>query len=241
MIMDLSTRTAQVLVVSDQQDSALLWVHCLAQRELQAAAVMLDTTPSQNLSLDKTELLVLDIQDDPMRALALCRYARATFAGPILLFTYECDERFHIQAYEAGVEECVAKPIGSALAVAKVNAWLRWTPRSLQHRPNGKLLDFQIDHRHRRLKTPADRVVKLSKLEFRLLSFLISHRRQILLPEQMMGQVWEGDTEMKLSRLKNLVYRLRKKMEPDPERPCYLRTIPGHGYFFDADLDGDFS
>jgi two-component system OmpR family response regulator len=226
---------APVLVVSDQQESAQLWVHCLAQRSLGATAAMLDADSGQIRALSAYTLLILDIQDDAARALAICRYARATFAGPILFFTYEYDERFHLEAYRAGIDECIAKPIGASLAVAKVLSWLRRTSPWPAYPHGLEFAHFHIDSIHRLLTTPDGKTARLSKLECRLLSFLIDNPGQILPSDRMVDQIWAGKTTMSVRRLKNLVYRLRKKIEPDPDQPRYLRTVPGYGYCFDTE------
>jgi DNA-binding response OmpR family regulator len=233
--MSLLPGVAQLLVVSDQEEAALLWIHCLSQRSLRATAATLDAAPSQILSRDAYALIVLDIQDDASRALAICRYARATFAGPILFFTYEVDERFHLEAYRAGIDECIAKPIGISLAVAKVVSWLRRTPPSPAYRHGVEPVHFQIDRMRRLLTTPEGKIARLSKLECRLLSLLLDNRGQIMPSERMVAQLWAGNSTMSGRRLKNLVHRLRRKIEPDPDQPRYLRTVPGYGYCFDTE------
>jgi two-component system OmpR family response regulator len=249
----MSTNDVQVLVVSDHQETESLWVHCLEQRSLRAKAARLNADSRQIISVNGCELIILDIQDYGERALAICRYARATFAGPILLFTYEYDERFHLEAYRVGIDESITKPIGNTLAVAKVLSWLRRAsespvrrnasiPHSLYRPGMGRDAavagyDFRIDTVQRLLTTPEGRIAKLSKLECRLLSFLSDNAGEIVSPNLMLDQVWAGRSSMNLSRLKNLIYRLRKKIEPDPEQPRYLRTVPGYGYSFDAEIN----
>ena len=171
-----------------------------------------------------------------------------------MLFTYEYDERFHLEAYRAGIDESISKPIGSTLAVAKVFAWLHRTSYPPAHRRNGMshhpyeigithsqsitIPTFRIDTMERLLTTPEGKIAKLSKLECRLLAFLIDNSGVTVSPDRMMDEVWAGDPSMNVSRLKNLVYRLRKKIEPDPVHLRYLHTVPGHGYFFDAERNG---
>jgi len=59
---------------------------------------------------------------------------------------------------------------------------------------------------------------------------------QIVPPDRLIDQVWIGNPSMTFAHLKNLVYRLRRKIEPDPDQPRYLNTVPGYGYSFDAEL-----
>jgi len=247
------TTDMQVLVVCDQQETEVLWIHCLEQQALRATATSFDGDPRQIASLDAYGLIILDIQDDRDRVLAICRYARATFAGLILLFTYEHDERFHLEAYRAGIDECIAKPIGNTLAVAKVLAWLGHTWEPPGHRygsvfPASPIPaatarghhtttpNFHINTIQRLLITPEGKITKLSKLECRLLTFLYDNHGQIVPPDRLIDQVWTGNPAMNFAHLKNLVYRLRRKIEPDPDRPRYLHTVSGYGYSLDVEL-----
>ena len=245
----------RILVVSDHHETESLWVYNLGYRSLQAVAANFHSDP-RIISLPADyELIILDIHDSRENALAISRYARASFDAPILLFTYERDERFHVEAYCAGIDEIIGKPIGNALAISKVLAWLRWSsvwpphrhepvfrPASYNvgrtHSQDCTLSAFQIDPGQRVLTTPDGRIIKLSKLECRLLSFLVDNRGQTVSPERMIEQVWVGNPSIDFSHLKNLIYRLRKKIEPAPNRPRYLHTVPGFGYTFNVEDGG---
>lgn len=63
---------------------------------------------------------------------ALCRRLRAATLNPILLLSAQCDEVSCLEAYQAGADECIQKPVSPAVLVAKVRAWLRhaWTVRA---------------------------------------------------------------------------------------------------------------
>jgi two-component system KDP operon response regulator KdpE len=65
----------------------------------------------------------------------------------------------------------------------------------------------------------------------RLLQLLMGRPRRVHTAEVILERVW-GQEGTDLSQLKNVIYRLRRKIEPDPHHPHYLHTAPGHGYFF---------
>ena len=123
------------------------------------------------------------------------------------------------------------RPIGLPLFVCKVRAWLRhsWTipARALRQREGAGL---RLNPAERQIVV-GDSVVRLTNLELRLLHLLMSHEGQILSGEQIVSRVWGhdyGDRGM----LKNVVYRLRRKLEPDPDMPRYLHTVSGEGYLY---------
>jgi DNA-binding response OmpR family regulator len=136
-----------------------------------------------------------------------------------------------VEAYEAGADECIAKPIGLRLGVAKVRAWLRrsWTvpTEALTSLEAGGL---RLDPDKRHLELPGGGEIGLTNLELRLLHLLMSHPGQVLGPEVIVDRVW-GFESADSAVLKNMVYRLRRKIEPDPAHPRYLRTAAG-GYVF---------
>ncbi len=223
----------QVSLISDHQESALFWIHGLNQRAISAKAVKLERNSYKTFACADSDLLILDINGDHSQVPMLCRYARALLTGPLLLFSYESDERFHLAAYEAGVDESISKPVGMPLFLAKVAAWLRRTSARAARPPS---LSFEFDSARRALTTPEGQTVRLSKLEARLAHYLMSNQGRVLEPEVIMAYVWAeceyGESDRLL--LKNLIYRLRKKIEPVPEQPRYVHTVLGQGYRFGA-------
>jgi two-component system OmpR family response regulator len=87
---------------------------------------------------------------------------------------------------------------------------------------------------------PADRMilldgrepVHLTNLELRLMFYLLSHPGRTLTAEDLCQRVWGNYTDGNKITLKNVVYRLRSKIEADPAHPHYIRTVSGVGYQF---------
>ncbi len=92
--------------------------------------------------------------------------------------------------------------------------------------------DLRLAPARREVITTTGSAVKLTNLEFRLLHLLMSHPGQVLGSNLIIDRVWGytggGDTVL----LKNLVYCLRRKIEPDPSQPRYIQTVAGEGYSF---------
>ena len=155
---------------------------------------------------------------------------------PLLLFTYEADERFHIEAYRLGVEECVGKPIGIPLFVAKTRAWLRQVYQ-YQHGEAAQTLSangFYLDPETSMFGTHEERV-KLSNLECRLMSVLMVNRGQVVETGLLARRVWSMYSNPDPRMLKNLVYRLRQKVERVSGGRQYIQSVAGTGYLFQTD------
>jgi len=223
---------AKVFVVCDQKDTAPVWGYILRQQGLR---VILE--PSLEKAIDRwtteiPDLVVLDVDGPQAERIDLYQKFRAVSVAPILLFLPTYHETEILEAYSAGVDEVVIKPISPALFLAKIIAWMRrsWTvpTAELSQVRAGK---HRLDPARRCMIDPDGRDVRLTNLEFRLLHLLMSRPGHVFSAEDIIEAIWGGYGNGDQVLLKNVVYRLRRKIEPDPGRPAYLQTWQG-GYSF---------
>jgi DNA-binding response OmpR family regulator len=157
---------------------------------------------------------------------------RAVSVAPILLFLPAHHETQILEAYAAGVDEVVVKPISPAIFLAKIVAWVRrsWTlpVDGLSLVKAGK---HRLDPTRRCLIDPNEQEIKLTNLEFRLLHLLMSRPAFVFSAEDIIQSIWGGFGSGDQVLLKNVVYRLRRKIEVDPGHPTLLQTWQG-GYSF---------
>jgi len=224
---------AKVLLVSDDPETRQVWGYALSQQEIEVVPVESATGALDRWAEESFDLIVIDVHTPELDAIDICGRLRAEAINPILLFTPSRNEAHILEAYRAGVDECITKPIGPSLFLAKVRAWLRrsWTvPAEILD--SLQVGDLRLDPARREVITATGSAVKLSNLEFRLLHLLMSHRGQVLVSDAIIVRVWGyaggGDSTL----LKNVVYRLRRKIEPDPSQPRYIQTVAGGGYTF---------
>jgi DNA-binding response OmpR family regulator len=224
-------QNCRLLMLSDDADVAESWGHGLRQRGFYVDVHELTAATIHGLQamMPSYSLAIIDVNESETEETFYCGLVRAHFLNPLLLFTYETDERVHLRIYNAGTDECVAKPIGIGLLLSKIRAWLH---RSMVVGALNQPLErhaFKVDNVQRRITTPAGITVRLSRFEFRLFQLLMTNHNQILEAELIIDRVWEADGG-DISQLKNLVYRLRQKIEPNPSQPRYIHTEPYHGY-----------
>lgn len=91
-------------------------------------------------------------------------------------------------------------------------------------------------HQRRVLRNGKD--IKLTRLEFGTLVFLASSPNRVFTQSQIFEAVWNMDSDSCQSSVVNVIYNLRKKIEPDSKNPTYLKTVLGIGYKFSADSAG---
>ena len=222
----------KIFVVCDQKDTAPVWGYILHQRGL---TVILETSLEKVMdrwSTEMPDLVVIDLAVNHEGRMALYQKFRAVSVAPILLFLPTYHESQILEAYHAGVDDVVVKPVSPAIFLAKILAWVRrsWTVPTdqLSQVKAGK---HRLDPMRRCIVNPNGLEIRLTSLEFRLLHLLMSRPQHVFSAEEIIQSIWGGYDSGDEVLLKNVVYRLRRKIEADPSRPLLLQTGPG-GYSF---------
>lgn len=222
----------KIFVVCDQTDTAPVWGFILRQQGL---TVILETSLDKAVdrwSMEMPDLVVIDIDVAHQDPMVLYKKFRAVSVAPILLFLPAHHETQILEAYAAGVDDVIVKPISPAIFLAKIVAWVRrsWTVPvdGLSLVKAGK---HRLDPTRRCVIDPAGVEIKLTNLEFRLLHLLMSRPTYVFNAEDIIQSIWGGFGNGDQALLKNVVYRLRRKIEVDPSRPALLQTWQG-GYSF---------
>ena len=181
------------------------------------------------LEEDRFDLLILDVNLPDGSGLDLLRQVRAEGdAAPAILLTANDLELDEVTGLEAGADDYITKPFSLAVLRARVNAQLRRsTPgasRILTVGPfafNFEQMDFRRDGRG----------VELSKTEQKLLRVLLENRGHAVPRATLVDRVWTDGAEfVEENALSVTVKRLRSKLESDPSKPEYLKTVYGIGY-----------
>jgi len=224
-------REWRALLLSDDIEPMRLWAYILDRRGIGSVVADFTQGHPEDYLREPPDLIIFDVYRALPVALSVCRQLRAELVNPILMMGYFSGEPEMLDAYAAGADDCVAKPVGSRLLVAKVRALMRraWTmpAEAMMPREAGGL---RLDPQRRRLSLADGREIGLTNLELRLLYLLMSHPGQVLEPSLIIDRVW-GFESAEPGALKTMVCRLRRKIEPDPAHPRYIRTARA-GYVF---------
>ena len=181
------------------------------------------------LEEDRFDLLILDVNLPDGSGLDLLRQVRAEGdATPAILLTANDLELDEVTGLEAGADDYITKPFSLAVLRARVNAQLRRSvpkvSQTLTVGPfafNFEQMDFRRDGRG----------VELSKTEQKLLRVLLENRGHAVPRATLVDRVWTDGAEfVEENALSVTVKRLRSKLEADPSKPEYLKTVYGIGY-----------
>jgi DNA-binding response OmpR family regulator len=226
---------ARVLIISDEPATASIWGFSLNQVGFEVTLIGVTDSVLETWMEVFPDLIIIEDLNKDIEEIELCCQLRKETIVPILYLTAKTDESFHIQVYKVGADECITFPITPRLFQAKVEAWLRRTMSiPLAALNEIECGEMRLNADKRLLKRLTGETVKLTCLETRLLYLLMSHPGQVFESDEIVNMVWgywgEGDKIL----LKNLVYRLRRKIEPDLEHPRFVVTVKDRGYCFQS-------
>jgi len=152
----------RVFVVCDQTNTAPIWGYIIREKGL-ATILEMSVQRAMDRSVEEIpDLIIIDVNAPHAERIQLCKKFRALSASPILLFLPTNHETEILESYEAGVDECVIKPISPVIFLAKIMAWARrsWTAPMSPVR-TGKL---RLDPTRRSAIDPNGREIRLTNL-----------------------------------------------------------------------------
>lgn len=229
------TRPFRVLVVDDEPQ-----IRRVLRIALEAQGLDLRVAADGDSALDllrewPPDLLITDLSMPGMDGLALCRRVREKSAVPIVVLSVKGEERTKVAALDAGADDYVTKPFGMDELLARVRAIMRRTPADTATASRLAVGEFVIDVAAHTAAV-AGREVHLTPKEFDLLVHFARHPGKVLTHRAVLGAVWGAEHSEQTEYLRVFVGQLRKKIEPDPSDPTYLRTEPWVGYRFEPSV-----
>ena len=223
---------ARILVVEDEPSIALGLEDDLKLEGYQVEVVSDGETASRRAREGSFDLIILDLMLPQKGGFEVCReLRRAGLETPIIMLTAKTHEAEKVLGLELGADDYVTKPFSPLELRARVKAVLR---RSQSELPEVyRFGDCEIDF-HRFEVRRAGKPVKLTSLEFKLLTALVRNRGRVLNRDQLLDLVWGSDTFVTDRVVDTHITNLRKKIESGPDQPRYLVSIRGMGYRFDG-------
>jgi len=219
----------KVLVVDDDLD--LLGLIAFALRQAGYLVIEAQDGPSalQAIAQEAPDLIVLDVNLPRIDGLEVLRRLRAGGSRtPVMLLTVLAGEENQIRGLDLGADDYLTKPFSPRTLLARVRTLLR---RAVPDA--GSLVaagEISVDPETHAVRVAGGAAVRLTALEFRLLQLLLANAGHTLPPERLTLHVWGSRGMGDRQALKQLVHRLRRKLEPDPAAPRYLLTVSGLGY-----------
>jgi len=230
---------ASILVVDDDVDVADTIQRSLLNRGHDVKVVYNGVEALRTVKEDPPHMIVLDVVMPYMDGMEVCRRLRQdpqTAHIPIIFLTAMGRLSDKLQGFDAGADDYLTKPFDVQELEVRVRAVLRRALPPAQAEPDIlRVGDLSLNRRTYEAKT-GSKVSLLTPIEFELLHHLMSHVGEVFSSEQLLQEVWEypagtGDPALVRMHIKNI----RDKIEIEPRRPRFLRTISRHGYTISTD------
>lgn len=187
----------------------------------------------QTLYNERPDVVILDIAMPKMDGWEVCRRIRELSDVPIVILTARVQEDERVRGLRLGADDYVVKPFSLKELEARLEAVLR---RAQAAKPIKEGIIFANEE----LVIDADRMVvtrqgkslDLTPTELRLLFLLVENEGRVLTHRQILENIWGAEYGDELGYVKLFIYRLRRKLEVDPENPRYILSERGIGYRF---------
>jgi two-component system, OmpR family, KDP operon response regulator KdpE len=227
----------KILVVDDEPQ-----IGKVIRRALESRGFEVRVAPDGESAFDvfrawQPNLLISDLAMPNLDGLGLCARIRKNSAVPIIVLSVKGEEKVKVEALDSGADDYVTKPFGMDELLARVRALLRRVESDDGTDVLAKdfaVGDFLVKPNLRRVVVRGTEI-HLTPKEYELLLFFIAHRDRVLTHKTILTTIWGPNSATQGEYLRVFVGQLRKKIEPNSNRPQYLKTEPWIGYRFQAE------
>jgi two-component system, OmpR family, KDP operon response regulator KdpE len=221
---------ARILVVDDE-----IAILRALERNLRGHGFQVETAATAAEAIAASErwhpdAVILDLGLPDGDGNDVIRALRSRSAIPVIVLSVRGGDRDKVNALDLGADDYLTKPFSVDELLARVRVMLRHAAGpATGTAPIFRTGDLAVDIEHR-LVTVGGREVRLTPTEYDLLRAFLSQPNKVLTATMLLRAVWGADYGSEAHYLHVYVARLRRKLEPDPRRPRYVRTEPGVGY-----------
>jgi DNA-binding response OmpR family regulator len=228
------TSKPKIFLMEDDVDITALVRHNLEVAGFRVRCYSSTTNLISDARKERPSLMLLDIMVPGGDGLDLCRQIRQAgallAATPVVFLTARTSEADRILGLELGADDYITKPFSPRELVARIKAVLRRCEAPLAPALI-KTGELEIDANAMTLSVRGE-IVATTATEFRLLHYFVQHAGRVFTRDQILDAVWRDSTFVSPRSVDVYVRKLREKIEHDPERPAYLKTVRGTGYRF---------
>ncbi len=182
------------------------------------------------------DVVILDLGLPDVDGLEVIRRLREWTAVPVIVLSARGQERDKVAALDAGADDYVSKPFSAGELLARVRVALRHTAGASHEGDDSAFTvgELQVDLLRRRV-TMRGAEVRLTPIEYKLLTALVRHAGKVVTHQQLLREVWGPSHDDQAHYVRVYMAHLRHKLEAEPAQPRYLLTEPGVGYRLAAD------
>ena len=177
------------------------------------------------------DLVILDSALKDADALKMCREMRSQHDALVLIVTDGKEVQDEVHCLNSGADDYLRKPFFPSQLLARIRAVSRRARSTLEQRPSSIITvgPIRVDSLHNEVSVHG-KPSRLTPTEGKLLHFLATNANVVCVLKEIVTYVWGYDRDGDESLIKPHIHHLRRKIEPEPGKPCYILTVPGVGY-----------
>jgi DNA-binding response OmpR family regulator len=218
----------KLLTADDDKDLLALIAFTLSQAGYLVVKASDGPSAIRAFEAEAPDLVILDINMPGASGFQVCEAIRAKARTPVMMLTVRGEEEDLVRALDLGADDYLTKPFSPRTLLARVKALLRRA--GMENAAPLAAGRIRLDVDEHTVQVGEKAPVRVTKLELRLLQMLVANAGHTVSSDRLLMQVWghkgSGDRQL----LKQLVHRLRQKIEIDPATPQMLQTVAGAGY-----------
>lgn len=223
----------KILIIDDDEDLSFIISDMLESYGYQVTWAKDSEEAFLYLSENMYHLILLDINLPNTTGFELCKELRKVSTVPVIFASARINETDRITGFDIGGDDYLPKPYSMKELLSRVNALIR---RTYGFAKEEKIIQFGevfVDINARTV-TKKGQVVSLSLREFDLLAYLCEHKNVAIPKEELLSEVWGAFSMVEPSTLTVHIRWLREKLEENPAKPDYIKTVFKVGYLLEV-------
>ncbi|MHB8916509.1 MAG: response regulator transcription factor [Desulfocucumaceae bacterium] len=222
------------MVVDDDPTIVKIIEHALKREGLEVISAGSGMEAIDLAARNRPDLVLLDIMMPGMDGFETFQKMKSVMDVPVIMLSARSDELDKVAGLRMGVDDYQTKPFSPTELALRVKAVLRRAGEKKAREKNVLSFgDLNIDSQSRMVNTSGKRV-DLTPKEFDLLWLLASNPNRVFTKAHILDLVWDSSYFGDENTVMVHVRRLREKIESEPSRPVYIKTVWGTGYKFEG-------
>lgn len=184
------------------------------------------------------KIALLDVMLPDISGVDICKYIRQNFEHVgIIMLTAKSQEEDKIEGFMSGADDYIIKPFSIKELLFRISALIRRIKVDIEVNSNKiEIKPFILDLDKRKL-FKNDKEIELTPTELSIVTYLMSNTKKSLSREEILDKVWGNNTLYDFKIVDVNIRRIRNKIEDDPSKPEYIKTVWGYGYCFKQEIN----
>ena len=222
----------KILIIDDDEDLSMIISDMLESKGFEVSCAVSSEEAFDVLSERSFDLILLDINLPDSDGFEICRQLREVSNVPVIFASARTSETDRITGFDIGGDDYLPKPYSMKELLSRINALIR---RTYGSNADERIVTFgsvSVNITSRTV-TRDGKAVNLSLREFDLLAYLCEHKNEAITKDKLINEVWGAFSMVEPSTLTVHIRWLREKLETDPAKPAYIKTVWGMGYILE--------